>query len=94
MRELGAKTEWQSKTTVKITFDEKDYFLDTEKGSLVEAGKTFNVLTVAPGSKHGTFYQVVGDEFVIDSDSAELLLVNIMGAKISIDYDERIVNIS
>ena len=94
MRELGAKTEWQSKTTVKITFDEKDYFLDTEKGSLVEAGKTFNILTVAPGSKHGTFYQVVGDEFVIDSDSAVLLLVNIMGAKISIDYDERIVNIS
>lgn len=94
MKELGARVEWQSKTTAKITFNGKDFILDTTKGSLVEMGKTFNVLVVAPGSKHGTFYRVVNNEFIIDSDSAKLLLINIMGVKISVDYDYRIVNIN
>ncbi len=93
MKELGAKVEWQSKTTAKITFGEKGYILDTTKGSLIEIGNSFNVLVVAPGSKHDVFYRVVDNEFVIDSDSAKLLLINIMGAKISIDYDHRIVTI-
>ena len=94
MKELGAKVEWQGKTTAKITFDGKDYFLDTAKGSLVEKGSTFNMLVVAPGSKHGVFYRTVGNEFIIDSDSAKMLLVNKLGVKISVDYNDRIVNIS
>ena len=94
MKELGAKVEWQSKTTAKITLGKKDYLLDTTKGSLIEIGNTHNVLVVAPGSKHGVFYRVVDNEFVIDSDSAKLLLINIMGAKISVDYEHRIVNIN
>lgn len=94
MKELGAKVEWQSKTTAKITFDGKYYLLDTTKGSLIEIGNTLNILVVAPGSKHGVFYRVVDNEFIIDSDSAKLLLINIMGAKISVDYDHRIVNIN
>lgn len=94
MKELGAKVEWQSKTTAKITLGEKGYLLDTTKGSLIEIGNTFNIITVAPGTKHGVFYRVVDNEFIIDSDSAKLLLINIMGAKMSVDYDHRIVNIN
>lgn len=94
VKELGAKVEWLSKTTAKITLGEKGYLLDTTKGSLIEIGNTFNVLVVAPGSKHDVFYRVVDNEFVIDSDSAKLLLINIMGANISVDYEHRIVNIN
>lgn len=94
MRELGANVEWQNKTTAKITLGEKEYILDATKGSLTEAGKTFNVLVVAPGSKHGVFYRVVGDEFIVDSDSAKMFLINVIGLKMTIDYDNRIVSIS
>jgi hypothetical protein len=93
MKELGAKVEWQGQTTAKITFGGKDYTLDTIKGTLVEVGGTFNVLMVAPGTTHGIFYQVIGEEFIIDSDSAKMLIINMMGAKISIDYDKKIVSI-
>ena len=93
MKELGAKVEWQSNTTAEITFDGKNYTLDTTKGTLIEEGSSFNVLTVAPGSTHGIFYQVIGDEFIIDSDSAKMLIINIMGAKINIDYNNKIVSI-
>lgn len=93
MKELGAKVEWQSNTTAEITFGGKDYALDTTKGTLIEDGGTFNILTAAPGSTHGIFYQVIGDEFIIDSDSAKMLIINMMGAKISIDYDNKIVSI-
>lgn len=94
IKELGAKVEWKDKTTAKIKIHEKNYFLDSIKGSLVAEGDTFNILVVAPGSRHGVFYRTVGNEFIIDSDSAILLLMNIMGAKISIDYDNRIVKIT
>lgn len=90
---LGAKVEWQSKTTATISFGGKKYILDTTKNSLVEDGSTFNVLIVAPGSTHGSFFQVVGNEFVVDSDTAKLLLANNMGAKIKTDYDQAIVSI-
>lgn len=93
MKELGAKVEWQDKTKAKITFGGKDYILDATQGSLIEQGEAFNVLTLAPGSKHGVFYQVVGNEFVVDSDSAQMLIIHMMGAKINIDYDNKIINI-
>lgn len=93
MEELGATVEWNDKTTATVTFDNKEYTLDATKGSLVEKGSTFNVLVAAPGSKHGVFYRVVEDEFFIDSDSAKLLLINVMRAKMSIHYDNRVVDI-
>ena len=93
IKELGAKVEWQSKTIAKATIQERNYFLDTVKGTLVEEGNGFNLLTVAPGSKHGAVYRASGDEFIVDSDTAKLLLVNKMGAKININYEDKIVSI-
>lgn len=93
VRALGAEVEWQNKVTAIIKFEGKDYILDTTKGTLIEVGGSFNMLAVSPGSRHGTHYQVIENEFVIDSDSAKLLINNIMGATIKINFDEKIVEI-
>ena len=93
MKELGAEIKWLNGTTAKTTFKGKEYILNTIKCSFIEIGTTFNILGIAPGSKHSAYYQVVDNEFVIDSSSALLLVNNLMGAKIKIDYDKAIVTI-
>ena len=93
LKESGASVKWQDKSTAQITFGGKDYHLDATKGTMTEVGGTVNILSVAPGSEHGTFYKVVDGEFIIDSDSAKLLIINIMQLKMTVDFDKKIVNI-
>lgn len=93
LKALGAKVEWKKQTIAKITINNKDYILDTNRASLVEAGDKINLLVVAPGSNHGVKSQVINNEFVIDSDSVKLFIVNMIGAKIEINYNEKIINI-
>ena len=90
---LGAKVEWSSKTIATITFGGKDFILDTAKVSFTEVGGGPNAFIIPPGTAHGIHSQIIGDEFVIDSDSARGLIVNMMGAKIDIDYERAIVKI-
>ena len=93
MEELGAKVKCQDETTVKISYKCKDYILDKTRGTLTEVGDTHNIFLIPPGGNHGVYYRVVDNEFIIDSDSAKLLINNRMGAKLRINYDEGVVNI-
>lgn len=93
VKALGAKVEWKNETTATITFDDEEYVLNTAENSLIKAGRTANILIVAPGATHGSYFQVIEGEFVADSDSMLYLLTYLMGAKIRIDYDTLIVNI-
>lgn len=92
MEALGAKVEWQNKTTAKITYVGQDYILDTTKCSLIEVGGTFNIISTPPGSTR--HYQVVGDEFILDNVTMKGAF-QLMGTsiKININYDDKIVNI-
>ncbi len=94
LKELGAGVKWQGELSAQITYNGKEYHLDATKGTLTEAGMTFNILSVAPGSKHGIFYKYVNGELVVDSDSSKLLITNIMGAKMNIDFDKKTVSIN
>ena len=90
---LGAKIEWESETTAMIIIDHEEYLLNVDENSLTMPGSVFNFLGVQGGATHGSYYQVIEGEFVVDSDSMLLLLYRAMGAKISINYDALIVSI-
>jgi len=96
MKALGAKVEWQNKTTALITCGDKKYILNTTKCTLFDVGKPqdddlkYNIITVFPGGYR--FYKVVGDEFVLDSSTMGRV-VALMGAKINIDYEKAVITI-
>ena len=91
IKELGAKVEWQSKTTAKITFGGKVYILDTTKKSLLADGSTFNLIIPAPGS---TLYcQAIDNEFILDSVNLKSVVL-MMGTTIMIKIDYEKANVS
>ena len=91
MKELGAKVEWQNNATAEITFGGKEYALNTTACTLieVESGRGF----IYPIGGGYSFREVINNEFVVDGATMTSVVVNMMGAKISIDYDKKIVKI-
>ena len=94
MQELGATIIWQDDSWAQIWLNGEEYCLNATAGIMNKAGETVIVLSVAPGSRHGSIYRAVDGEFIIDSDSAKLLIVNIVGATMRVDAVERIVYIN
>lgn len=88
---LGATVEWDSDTTARITYHDSHYKLDVSKNSLVKNGNLFNMIATPPGEPYG-FHQMIGTEFVVDSNSLRLLISS-MGADIHIDYENSVVSI-
>ena len=93
MEGLGANVTWESDTIATIAIEGRNYILDMAKGTLVEEGGTFNIFVVSPGSRHSTSYQVIGNEFVIDSDSVTMLLNGRIGVRVIIDFEKELVEI-
>lgn len=93
LEELGAKVEWINDAKVIIVLSEKQYILDTVQHTLVEEGKTMNMIEPPPGTLHFPYYQCADGEFFIDSDCAKYFLHSI-GATVAVDYKALIININ
>jgi len=91
IKALGAKVEWQSKTTALVTYNNKKYIIDTIEYSFAEIGSIDNIIETPPGGY--SFYQVIGDDFILDSDLMKYV-VNYMGANINIDYENLTITIN
>lgn len=77
--------------------NERTYVLDTTAGTLVEKGDTVNILEPVSEAKakgSAVVYRGVGDEFMIDSDSAGKLFINEMGLWVNIYEDTGMVIIT
>ena len=92
MKELGAKVERQSKTTLAITYGNKHYILDTTSCSLDEIKANGTESTAIPPVGGGGGSQVIGNELVVD-DNMMWIYVKFMGAKMNIDYKQGVINI-
>ncbi len=90
---LDAEVEWRNNTTAVIAINHREYLLDVQKGSLVEQGGSMNLLVVSPGTNHGTKYQVIDREFVIDSDSVKGFLIHVIGVTVRIDLTGKVITI-
>ena len=88
---LGATVEWDNNRTARITYHDSHYKLDVYKVSLVKNGDLFNMIALPPGEPYG-FYQMIGTEFVVGSNSLRLLIRS-MDADIQIDYENSVVSI-
>lgn len=84
LEELGADIQWKDANTVMIKYKETTFDIDT-------ANEDFG-LPIPPGTTKA-IRQIVNNEILIDGTSVQGLL-NIMGAKIEIDYNSSVVSIS
>ena len=89
---LGASVKWEKATRATIKFDGKKYVLDTAKNSLYDRETNANLIALPPGTPHAAYYQVRDGEFIVDSDTM-WGFVYLMGARIKINFDERIITI-
>ncbi len=82
--ELGAKVEWKDSSEVEIGYGERKISFDI-------AESHFGHVRM-PGSK---FYvrKVVGNEIVVDNETAQYRLSYLMNAMIEIDFDNRIITV-
>ena len=89
---LGAEVEWQNQTIAKVSYSNKNYFLDTTKYSFVEDGKSLNLMSTPPGGIR--WCHVAGDEFILD-DGTMSGVFQLMGTSIRINrnFDEKIITI-
>lgn len=90
---LGCDVKWYNKNKVTIAFDDNIYILNPIKKTLKKKGDTFNIIALPPGTNHNGYYQIDKNEFIIDSDSIRYF-INLLGAKITINYDAGIINIA
>lgn len=91
MKALGADIEWLDKSSVLITYQDKEYLLDIPNICLSERGKFGNFIAPPPGSSEGC-YEFDGDEFVV-SDIAFAYFLKEINVKLTIDYDNLVVYI-
>ena len=94
-KELGCEVIWHSEKKVTITYENDTFYLNPTKNTLFKGKKKdFNIITLPPGSNHGAYYKIDKDnkEFMIDNHSITLFL-NMLGANIREDYENRIIKI-
>lgn len=92
MKELGAEVEWLDEAIVKLTFDNNNYYFDTENGILKKNDWPGNILYEYCGGGHPPYYKVVDDEVIVDNRSANWLIINEMRATLS--WDKGVLTIS
>lgn len=89
---LGGEVKWVNEKKVKIVFNDTQYILNPTQKTLKKEKDSFNIINVPPGTNHGGYYQICDKEFIVDSDSL-CYFVNLLGAKITIEYDTAVVTI-
>lgn len=89
---LGGKTEWVDEEKVTIVFHDTTYILNPTQNTLQKEGDSFNIIAIPPGTRHGGYYEICGEEFMIDSNCLDHFLY-LLGARIAIDYDRALVTI-
>lgn len=91
-KSLGCDVKWHNNSRVTINFENTTYILNPTKKTLKKKGDTFNIIDVPPGTNHGGYYQIKENEFIVDSDSISHFIY-LLGARITIDYDAKIIKI-
>lgn len=89
---LGGETEWVDEEKVTIAFHGTTYVLNPAQNTLQKEGDSFNIIAVPPGTRHGGYYEICDEEFLIDSNCLDHFLY-LLGARIAIDYDRALVTI-
>lgn len=92
LKALGGKVNWINEEKVTILFNDTSYILNPMKKTLKKEGEAFNIIAVPPGTGHGGYYQLSDQEFIIDSDSLRYF-INLLDAKITVDYNNSVVKI-
>lgn len=89
---LGMTVEWVTDNTANLTYEGKEYVLNLANVSLIEKGKTFNLLLPAPGDHR--FHTVLNRELLLDTNTIRNALHEI-GVKIHvyINYEDETVYI-
>lgn len=93
IRSLGCEVKWYNNNKVTIGLGDDIYTLNPTKKTLKKKGDNFNIIALPPGTNHKGYYQIYKNEFIIDSDSMRYF-INLLGAKIDIDYNAGIINIA
>lgn len=92
-KSLGCDIKQYNKNKIVLTFKDNVYILNQTNHTLKKKGDNFNIIALPPGTNHSGYYQIHENEIIIDSDSMRHF-INLLGAKIIIDYDSGIINIS
>lgn len=89
---LGGETEWVNEEKVTIVFNDTLYVLNPTQNTLQKEGDSFNIIALPPGTRHGSYYEIRDEEFMIDSSCLDHFMY-LLGARIAIDYDRAVVTI-
>lgn len=82
---FGAIVEWIDNNTANITYLDKVYVLSLQDMSLIEKGKTWNLLDCPPGSTH-YHCNVNGKEVFLDNYTIKVVMY-LMGKYINVNID-------
>lgn len=87
---LGAKATFEKVDVIRFEYDSKVYILNTKSNTFSENGKYFNWIALPPGTSHGTCFEMINGEYMLDSSSIRYLLAQ-FGLKITVDYNQATV---
>lgn len=90
MEELGAKVEWSSKTTANITYNDVEYYLDTEDCIFSPVGDDDNLTIPPPGGRRQ--YETLDYELILDGLTMDFCLSR-FGFDLSVDYERHLVRV-
>ncbi len=86
---LGVSVTRIDSTNVILSYNDINYKLDMKECLLTQEGETINILSLPPGGTQRHF-QIKNNDLIVDSITSRSF-INLLGAKLSIDYDEAIV---
>ena len=93
LENLDIQVEWKSQSIAHFFIGDKEYELNTTLGTLIEVGGSSNIFKIPPGAEHGLYYNGIGENFVIDSDSSAVVFY-LLNAIVDINYETSTIIIS
>ena len=92
LKSLGAEIAWRDDRIADITIEEKQYVFDLEEFSLVEEGKTLNLISVPPG---GSYIYETGEKELFLSAGTMSAAFHLMELPVvsHVDYEAETVTI-
>jgi len=91
--ELGADVKWIDNATISITYNAKEYVLDTGAVSFIDVEENKNIPLFLDGGTGYAFFQIIDNDLILDSPTMNIILRELTDLKLTINYDELTVNI-
>ena len=82
---IGMSVDWVDDNIAYITYKDKKYVMNLAEASIIENGKSFNLISPPPGGKRSC--KVIDRELLLDSDTFQSFIY-LIGETISICFSQ------